>query len=56
MDVFGGGEMLSKFPRLRVKCRLSPTTKLARSGVEMMVLAVETSRQYFSVSSIRKLV
>jgi len=56
MDVFGGGEMLSKFPRLRVKCRLSPTTKVARSGVEMMVSAVETSRQYFSVSSIRKLV
>jgi hypothetical protein len=41
----------SKEPRLRVKCRLSPTTKLARSGVEITVLAVETSRQYFKVSS-----
>ena len=52
MAGFGGGEMLSKFPRLRVKCLLSPTTKLARSGVEMTVLAVETSRQYLRVSSI----
>jgi hypothetical protein len=46
-----GGSTASKEPRLRVKCRLSPTTKLARSGVEMTVLAVETSRQYFKVSS-----
>ena len=43
--------MLSKLPRLMVKCRRSPTTKDARSGVEMTVLAVETSRQYFRVSS-----
>jgi hypothetical protein len=45
------GRTTSKEPRLRVKCRLSPTTKLARSGVEITVLAVETSRQYFKVSS-----
>jgi hypothetical protein len=47
-----GGRTASKEPRLRVKWRLSPTAKLARSGVEMIVLAVETSRQYFRVSSI----
>jgi hypothetical protein len=46
-----GGRTAAKEPTLRVKCRLSPTTKLARSGVEMTVLAGETSRQYFKVSS-----
>ncbi len=50
------GSTASKEPRLRVRCRLSPTTKLARSGVEMTVLAVETSRQYFKVSSTQFLV
>jgi hypothetical protein len=55
MEASVGAGTLSNDPRLRVKCRLSPTTKLARSGVEMMELAVETSRQYFRVSSIHKL-
>ena len=32
-----GGWTASKEPRLRVKCRLLPRTKLARSEVEMMV-------------------
>lgn len=53
MEVLLGAGTLSKDPRLRVKCRRSPTTKLARSGVEMTVLAVETSKQYFKVSSIQ---
>jgi hypothetical protein len=47
------GRKASKELRLRVKCRLSPTMKLARSGVEMIVLAVETSKQYFRVSSVQ---
>ena len=51
--VLSVGGMLSKLPRLMVKCRRSPTAKAAKSGVEMMVLAVETSRQYFRVSSIQ---
>jgi hypothetical protein len=52
MDGLRGVEMLSKLPRLRVKCFLSPTTKGARSGVEITVLAVETSRQNLRVSSV----
>ena len=47
-----GGGALVKDPRSIVTCRLSPTTKEERSRVEMTVLAVETSRQYFSVSSV----
>jgi hypothetical protein len=32
-----GGCTLSKEPRLRVKCRLDPSTKPARSGLEIIV-------------------
>ena len=51
MDGSAGGEICGNAPRLREKWRIGPLTNSARSGVVMIVWAVETLRQCLKVSS-----